>query len=133
MNKEQAAYIKGVAYSIEVQASTILRAVQALQSLSGHSLASMSIDLISINFKEVEESNRHIQFILSELLPNVPQELQSCEVCKKTDVPFIHVEVCDSDNVYQWLNVCSDECLQQVTLRWKQISEIIRPNEARGA
>lgn len=54
-------------------------------------------------------------------------EPEICEVCQKQDGPFIRVEVSDNGVHYTWLSVCSDECLHRVTLRWKQIAEVIRP------
>ncbi len=54
-------------------------------------------------------------------------EPEKCEVCEKTDGPFIRVEVSDDGEKYQWLLACSDECLHQIILRWKQTGEIIRP------
>lgn len=54
-----------------------------------------------------------------------------CEVCEKTDGPFIRVEVSEDGEHYHWLNVCSDECLRQVTLRWKQTAETTLQDAAR--
>ena len=51
---------------------------------------------------------------------------KQCEVCQKTEGPFIQVEVSDGETNPQWLAVCSEECLQQVILRWTQIGEIVR-------
>lgn len=56
---------------------------------------------------------------------------KQCVVCEKeeTGVPFIWVEVSQDEMHYEWLAVCGENCLQQVILRWKQISEIVRPDE----
>lgn len=70
MDKAQQAYLKGVAHSIEVQASIILNAVQALQR---NDLLSMPVDLIPANFREIGLSCGCIQHILDEILPNVPE------------------------------------------------------------
>jgi Domain of unknown function (DUF3846) len=55
------------------------------------------------------------------------QQPEQCEVCEKTEGPFIKVEVSDGESDPQWLAVCGEACLQQVILRWKQIGEIVRP------
>jgi hypothetical protein len=57
--------------------------------------------------------------------PDTKQE--KCEVCEKTDGPFIRVEVSNDGDEYKWLLACGDNCLHQIALRWKQIGEIIRP------
>src|SRR5436305_1793129 len=57
------------------------------------------------------------------------EQTTQCEVCQKTEGPFIQVEVSDGESPPQWLAVCGDVCLQQVILRWKHISEIIKPEE----
>lgn len=51
-----------------------------------------------------------------------------CEVCQEENGPFILVEVSEEESPPQWLKVCSDECLEQVILRWQQIGEIIHPD-----
>ena len=55
------------------------------------------------------------------------RECEQCEVCEKTDVPLIAVEVSDEESPPRWLGVCSEECLQHVIRAWHQIGEVIRP------
>lgn len=72
MNKEQSAYLKGVAHSIEEYAERIKQPVLALQR---NNLADMPIELIPINLQEVVEASRAIQQILNELMPNLPESV----------------------------------------------------------
>jgi hypothetical protein len=76
---------------------------------------------------EAEETR--INESLPGLLPSLDDKPEQCEVCEKTGVPFIRVEVGDDEGSHQWLSVCSDDCLHQVTSHWKQIAEVIYPGE----
>lgn len=69
MNKEQEAYIKGVAHSIEVYATQMLLCVQALQR---NSLHDMPTNLIDANFGDVITANHSIDEILDDLIPQLP-------------------------------------------------------------
>jgi hypothetical protein len=128
MNKEQEAYIKGVAHSIEVYAETMRQCAMALQR---NSLRDMPVELLKLNLRDITEPCQHIQHILAELTPNFPQQnskAEQCEVCEEEEGPFIQVEVLEEEGPPRWLQVCSDDCLGEVVLRHKQIGEIIRPS-----
>ena len=86
MNREQAAYIKGVAHSIESFAEQIRQCAIALQR---NNLETMPIELVELNFKDVSEPCQHIQNILSEIEPNMPQE--------DTNVWNVYYENADTD------------------------------------
>lgn len=128
MNTEQEAHVKAMARKIEGYAQAINQRMQALQR---NSLADMPTNVIGVNFQEVTDYCESMRRIVNEELPRLlpPDEPQHCEVCENQTGPFIRVEVSEDGERYHWLNACSDECLHQVTLRWKQTTEIIRPGD----
>lgn len=52
-------------------------------------------------------------------------ETNACAICEVPNSPPILVEVSSDGEDRQWIAVCSEECLQQVVIQWKQIAEIV--------
>lgn len=121
-------YIKAAAHKIEMHAESIKLRMQAIQH---GSLENEEPNVIGVNFQDVLYYCEAMQRVVNEVLPGLlpSHAAPECEVCKKPEGPFIRVEVSEDGERYQWVNACSDACLRQITLRWKQTAEIIYPGK----